>query len=165
MGKLRILLPLVPKYAHIVRSQYARRSAIEAESSRRFNEALRAAGGIPFYRERFGATASRDLRDYPILRRSDVPALNRSVRESLGAGVDFFHDNSSGSTGMPVEFLFDSAHQSGRYAARIRYLRANGWNPLRRTAWILAFTSREDDNADSHVGSLAGCGCDRHSCG
>ncbi len=50
---------------------------------------------------------------------------------------------------MPVEFLFDLSHQTGRYAARIRYLRANGWSPLRRTAWILAFTSREDDSADS----------------
>ncbi len=149
MGKLRILLPLIPKYAHLVRSQYASKSALEAESSRRLEASLRAAAEIPFYREHFRGTASKDLRDYPILKRSDIPALNRSVRERIGGRADFFHDSSSGSTGMPVEFLFDVGHQTGRYAARIRYLFANGWNPLRRTAWILAFTSRDDDSADS----------------
>ena len=52
---------------------------------------------------------------------------------------------------MPVEFLFDAAHQSGRYAARLRYLRANGWSPMRRNAWIVAFTSRAADNPDSRL--------------
>jgi phenylacetate-CoA ligase len=101
-----------------------------------------------------GATASASkLSSHPILRRADIPALNRSVRDRAGAHANFFHDNSSGSTGMPVEFLFDAAHQRGRYAARIRYLRANGWGPLKRTAWIVAYTSRADESLDSQLSS------------
>jgi phenylacetate-CoA ligase len=113
---------------------------------------LQNAAEIPFYRDRFGATVRpSELSNYPILMRADIPALNRSVRERFGTGVNFFHDNSSGSTGMPVEFLFDATHQSGRYAARIRYLRENGWSPLRRNAWIVAYTSRPDDSLDSQL--------------
>lgn len=152
MATIGILLKVVTDYVRLLRSQYLTKAAIEAESRRRIEETLRAAAQIPFYREFLGAaTTSSDLRNYPILRRSDIPALNRSVRQRIGRDVDFFHDDSSGSTGMPVEFLFDAAHQSGRYAARIRYLRANGWSPLRRTAWIVAFTSRADDNLDSRL--------------
>jgi phenylacetate-CoA ligase len=146
------LLPIVPKYLLLLRSQYASRASLEAQSRHRIEESIRAAFKIPFYREHFGAAAgTSELRDYPILRRSNIPALNRSVREAIGTRVRYFHDSSSGSTGMPVEFLFDGAHQSGRYAARIRYLRASGWSPLRRNAWIVAFTSRPHDNADSQL--------------
>jgi len=152
MAKISILLGLVPKYVRLRRSQYAIKADLEAESRRRLEATLRAASEIPFYRERFGAAAgSSELRAYPILKRSDIPALNRSVRERIGMEVKVFHDNSSGSTGMPVEFLFDAAHQRGRYAARIRYLRANGWSPLKRTTWIVAFTSRADDSPDSQL--------------
>ncbi len=150
MAKVGILLSIVHKYVHLLRSQYASTAVVEAESRRRLEETLRAGAEIPFYRERLGGAASSlELRGYPILMRSDIPALNRSVRQQIGSGVALFHDNSSGSTGMPVEFLFDAAHQSGRFAARIRYLRADGWNPLRANAWIVAFTSRPDDSADS----------------
>jgi phenylacetate-CoA ligase len=146
------LMRTVSAYARLLRSQYWSPAAIEAQSRHRLDETLRAASEIPFYRDRLGSkTGSSQLRDYPTLRRSDIPALNRSVRERAGAQVHFFHDNSSGSTGMPVEFLFDAAHQRGRYAARIRYLRANGWGPLKRTAWIVAYTSRADDSLDSQL--------------
>ncbi len=152
MAKVGVLLSIAPRYTRLLRSQYAGRTVREGETRNRLDETLRAAALIPFYRERLGAAASSpDLSRYPILMRSDIPALNRSVRERIGNGVAFFHDNSSGSTGMPVEFLFDAAHQSGRFAARIRYLRASGWSPLRRDAWIVAFTSRPDDSADSQL--------------
>jgi phenylacetate-CoA ligase len=152
MAKIGILLPVIPKYARLLRSQYASKAALEAESHRRIDKTLRAADEIGFYRERFGAAASSSqLRNYPILMRSDIPALNRSVRQRIGNAAEVFHENSSGSTGMPVEFLFDAAHQSGRYAARIRYLRANGWSPLRRNVWIVAYTSRADDSPDSQL--------------
>jgi phenylacetate-CoA ligase len=151
MATIGNLLPILPKYLRILRSQYASPASIEAESHHRIEESIRAALEIPFYREHFGAAGSSELPDYPVLRRSDIPSLNRSVRERIGTSARFFHDTSSGSTGMPVEFLFDGAHQSGRYAARIRYLRASGWSPLRRNAWIVAFTSRPDDNADSQL--------------
>ena len=38
---------------------------------------------------------------------------------------------------MPVEFLFDRSHQLGRFAARARYLRENGWSPARRNVWLV----------------------------
>lgn len=146
------LLRVAPAYARLVRSQYWSNEALEAQYRSRLEATLRAASEIPFYRERLGARfASGDLHNYPILKRSDIPQLNRSVRDRVGADAHFFHDNSSGSTGMPVEFLFDASHQSGRYAARIRYLRANGWSPLRRNTWIVAFTSRADDSLDSRL--------------
>jgi phenylacetate-CoA ligase len=150
MAKIRSLLPIGPKYLRLLRSQHASPESVGAESRRHLEEVLRAAQEIPFYREHFGAAAnSSELRDYPILKRADIPALNRSVRDRIGSDLKPSHDNSSGSTGMPVEFLFDMSHQAGRYAARIRYLRASGWSPLRRTAWVVAFTSRADDSADS----------------
>lgn len=39
---------------------------------------------------------------------------------------------------MPVEFIFDRFHQAARHAARARYLRANGWNPIERSAWVIS---------------------------
>jgi phenylacetate-CoA ligase len=135
-------------YARLVRSQYWDKAAIETYTERGIQETLRAAARILFYRERIAAGPS-DLSRYPILKRSDIPALNTSVRARIAHGQRFFQDNSSGSTGMPVEFLFDDAHQIGRYAARIRYLRANRWHPLRRNAWIVASTSENKDNPDS----------------
>jgi phenylacetate-CoA ligase len=152
MATISSLLPILPKYLGVARSQYASRAAIEAQSRRRLEETLRAAAEIPFYRERLSKVPqSLNFQSYPILMRAEIPALNLSVRERIRSGVIFHHDNSSGSTGMPVEFLFDTSHQAGRYAARIRYLRANGWSPLRRTAWILAFTSERDQSADSQL--------------
>ncbi len=38
---------------------------------------------------------------------------------------------------MPAEFIFDASHQGGRFGARARYLRNNGWTPLRRTVWLI----------------------------
>jgi phenylacetate-CoA ligase len=146
------LMRVATQYGRLLRSQYWRPDALKELSRRRLEETLAAAATIPFYRERLGTNASpSDLRSYPILRRSEIPALNRAVRQRSGGAVDFFHENSSGSTGMPVEFLFDGAHQRGRYAARIRYLRANGWSPLKRNAWVVAFTSSPDENLDSRL--------------
>ncbi|MFZ0889363.1 MAG: AMP-binding protein [Candidatus Binataceae bacterium] len=38
---------------------------------------------------------------------------------------------------MPVEFLFDRSHQRGRFAARARYLRENGWSPAQCNVWLI----------------------------
>lgn len=46
---------------------------------------------------------------------------------------------------MPVGFLWDARHQASRLAARTRYLRANGWNPLRRSAWIVSTRPESTD--------------------
>lgn len=148
---LRRLWPAAIRYLGLRSSQYAARSALEALARHRLEKTLQAAQRIPFYRARLDSQSGpADFAGVPILKRSEIPALSRSVRESVGAGP-VFHDNSSGSNGMPVEFLFDANHQSGRYAARYRFLHANGWNPLRRTTWILATTSRDDESTDSRL--------------
>jgi len=54
-----------------------------------------------------------------------------------------------------VEFIFDRSHQRSRYAARARYLRANGWNPIERSAWFAGSgfigPDREADDADAQL--------------
>jgi len=59
------------------------------------------------------------------------------VRTLYPPAAPLLSSRTSGSTGMPVPFLFDAPHQRGRFAARARYLRENGWNPLPRGAWII----------------------------
>lgn len=149
MSGVAALLSVLPRYGHLLRSQYWRRDVLAVYSRRCLEETLRAAANISFYRERLGQLRpEQDLQSLPTLKRSQIASLNQSVRERCG-DVGFFRDRSSGSTGMPAEFLFDAAHQNGRNAARIRYLRANGWNPARRNAWIAAFTSDPADTPDA----------------
>ena len=109
---------------------------------------LEAAGRIPFYRERFGAAAARpgDLARLPIVSRREIPALADSVRSLHPAAAQLVDSSrTSGSTGMPVSFLYDAGHQASRFAARARYLRANGWSPLRRNCWIVSTGMRSPD--------------------
>ncbi|MGA9722283.1 MAG: AMP-binding protein [Candidatus Binatus sp.] len=146
------MLPVVPKYLGLLRSQYWRRDRLEDLARRRLQKIIAASLTIPFYKKSFGGAHPGDnLRDFPTLKRQDIPLLNQSTREVHRGQTEFFSDNSSGSTGMPVEFLFDPGHQSGRYAARIRYLRANGWNPAHRNVWIVAQTSDDDASIDSRL--------------
>jgi phenylacetate-CoA ligase len=46
---------------------------------------------------------------------------------------------------MPVEFFYDARHQASRFAARARYLRANGWSPFRRSAWLMSTGAESTD--------------------
>jgi phenylacetate-CoA ligase len=152
MAVTRILLGVLPRYLELLRSQYWSEEKRAVYSNRRLEEAIAAAREIPFYRERlasFGRGA--DLQNLPILKRSEVPLLNQSVRELQAKSPSFLCDSSSGSTGMPVEFLFDRAHQIGRYAARFRYLRANGWSPARRNVWIVALTANLNQHPDGKL--------------
>ena len=146
------MLPVVPKYLGLLRSQYWREDQIEDLARRRLQKTIAASLTIPFYKDHFsGAHPGDNLCYFPTLKRRDIPLLNQSVREVHRDQSELLSDNSSGSTGMPVEFLFDASHQSGRYAARIRYLRANGWNPARRNVWIVAQTSADDASIDSRL--------------
>ena len=52
---------------------------------------------------------------------------------------------------MPAKFFFDTRHQHGRLAARMRYLCAHGWTPFKRTAWLLYFVFRGDRNEDERL--------------
>ena len=105
---------------------------------------LQAALRIPFYRERFGSKPP-PLPDLPILARRDVPNLVASVRALHPAGSLLASGLTSGSTGTPVSFFFDSAHQASRFAARARYLRENGWNPFQRNFWIVSTAMETPD--------------------
>jgi phenylacetate-CoA ligase len=146
---LRHLLEAIPQYRRLLKSQYWSAERMRAYSDSRLERVLRSAGAIPFYRSRFGdIPGAAEFSQLPILRRAEIPALNRAVR-AAHPGERLACDWSSGSTGMPVEFLFDAAHQRSRFAARLRYLRENGWSPWRRTAWLVELNYFADDAPDS----------------
>jgi len=132
------LIEAAPRYAALLRSQYWRPDKLESYRQQQLERTLRAAARIPFYAERL-ATAPRaeDLRRLPVLKRSDIQPLSLSVRSLYPRGTRFVEGRSSATSGVAVKLLFDSSHQRGRNAARIRYLRANGWNPLERSVWFV----------------------------
>ena len=105
---------------------------------------LQAALRIPFYRERF-SSKPQPLRDLPILARRDVSGLVASVRALYPEGSLLASGLTSGSTGTPVSFFYDGTHQASRFAARARYLRANGWNPFQRNFWIVSTAMETPD--------------------
>ena len=138
MAMLTNLLGTVPLYAQLLRSQYWGPDKLQSYKNGLLQKTLAAASRIPFYAARFnGIRSLEDFHKLPCLKRNEVGKLNKSVRALYPPGRLFQLGCSSGSTGMPVEVLFDASHQRGRYAARIRYLRQNGWNPLQRNAWII----------------------------
>jgi phenylacetate-CoA ligase len=138
MGTLTTLLSTTPRYAQLLRSQYWSTEDLLAYQKNRLEKTLEAALRIPFYAARFeGRPGPEDLKNLPTFPRSDSHKLNQSVRSLFPPETHFISDNSSGSTGMRAEFLFDASHQRSRFAARARYLRENGWSPIRRNGWII----------------------------
>ncbi len=132
------LLEAVPRYAQLTLSQYASRDRLEALRRTRLHKTLQAAMRIPFYAERFGSLPSvAELEKLPILQRADLAQITRSVLSSSPPGARMIKVKTSGTTGQSVDVLFDRSHQSGRHAARARYLVENGWLPIHRTAWAL----------------------------
>jgi phenylacetate-CoA ligase len=121
------------------RSQYWNAATLHRYQHDALTKTLAAAAQIPFYAERFGDSPRvEDFAKLPRLRRVDIGALNASVRTlHRDNEAQFTTARSSGSTGMPAEFLFDRSHQIGRFAARARYLFENGWNPARRNVWLV----------------------------
>jgi phenylacetate-CoA ligase len=132
------LAEAAPRYAALLRSQYWRPEQLESYREQRLRSTLAAAAKIPFYAQRFGGAVSpADLSSLQVLERSDISSLSASVRSLHSRNTAFVGERSSGTSGVAVELLFDTSHQRGRNAARIRYLRANGWNPLRRSVWFV----------------------------
>ncbi len=148
MPSLSIFAEAAVRYLSFLRSQYWDTERRGAHIRTSLQETLVAAARIPFYAKRFDCDPrSREFQTLPILRRSEVPQLNQSVRLLYPLTTKFSSDSSSGSTGMPVEFLFDRAHQVSRFAARARYLHENGWTPLRSSIWLIytgSYTGTED---------------------
>jgi len=127
-------LDAAPRYLQLLRSQYWRPDQLRAYTERQLARSLAAAARIPFYQRHWrGSLKPEDFAGLPILERTDISALNRSVRAMYPARHPFLWGASSGVTAIEAEFLFDRSRVRGRYAARIRFLRAHGWNPLRRT--------------------------------
>jgi phenylacetate-CoA ligase len=138
MSVLTQLLAAAPRYAQLRFSQYQSVAARTAATRARLAETLQAASSIPFYANRVRRdSGAGNLASWPILKRAAIAELNQSVR-SVRPETPFASARSSGSTGAPAEFLFDAAHQRGRFAARARYLRAHGWSPWVRSAWTIA---------------------------
>lgn len=135
------LLTAGPRYFQLWRSQYWSEERLAAYRQSQLEHTLAAAATIPFYARRFGrAPEPDDLTNLPIVERSDLASLNRSVREVHPAGTQFISAESSGTTGHNIEVLFDAAHQRGRLGSRARYLVANGWLPWHRSAWLIGLT-------------------------
>jgi len=138
MGAIARLIEATPRYAALLRSQYWRLEKLESYREQHLERTLRAAANIPFYAERLGTVPhAGDLPRLPVLKRSDVEPLSLSVRSLYPCGTRFVEGRSSGTSGVAVRLLFDSSHQRGRNAARTRYLRVNGWNPLGRNVWFV----------------------------
>jgi len=134
-------------YPRLLRSQFWPPERLRRYAEEHLAATLRAARRIPFYRERIDSTPGRhDLATVPLLPRREIPALEQSVRSLHPAGTQFVDSSrTSGSTGMPVSFLYDGAHQASRFAARARYLRAHRWSPLARNAWIVSIGMQSPD--------------------
>lgn len=139
---LSSLLTAVPRFFQLSRSQYWSAERLAAYRQSQLKRTLVAAAAIPFYARRFEGTPDPgDLPSLPIVERAHLAELNRSVRELYPAGTQFIGTESSGTTGHNIEVLFDDAHQRGRFAARARYLVANGWRPWHRSAWLIGLSA------------------------
>ncbi len=146
------ILRAANRYHELKRSQYWSEEELASYTKARLEETLCAAARIKFYAGHFGgAPRAGDFTSLPILRRSEVRELNDSVLSLYPHGSRFSSDSSSGSTGMPAEFLFDASHQLGRFAARTRYLRENGWSPLQRNVWLIYAVFRTPQNDDEKL--------------
>jgi phenylacetate-CoA ligase len=140
---------VLPRYSRLLRSQYWDREKLKSYVRSQLSETLNAATKIPFYVARYGDVPKlENFTELPSLKRKDMPELSRAVRGCFKPGQRFSTDWSSGSTGFPAEFLFDVAHQVGRFAARARFLMEGGWSPLRRTAWVFRFNFDAEDSDD-----------------
>ncbi|HLX37188.1 MAG TPA: AMP-binding protein [Candidatus Binataceae bacterium] len=135
----------LPQYLMMRRSQYWLPNRLGRYVNTHLAETLAAASKIPFYRDRADVFAPGHFMRMPILARTDVPKLTESVK-ALHPDASFPASGlTSGSTGASVSFIFDAAHQASRFAARTRYLRENGWSPLRRNLWIISTRMQSPD--------------------
>jgi phenylacetate-CoA ligase len=141
------LLGAIPEYSRLRSSQYWPPAKLNRHVQTHLSATLDVAAGIPFYRDRIAGLAARDFMRLPILPRAEVPLLAASVK-SLHPNASLLASGlTSGSTGNPVSFFFDAEHQASRFAARARYLRENGWSPLRRNLWIISTAMQTPDLA------------------
>ena len=138
MSALIRLLESAPRYFGLLRSQYWSAERLRSYQEEGLRSTLAAAARIPFYEERLGRIRRlEDFAELPILRREEIDALFRSAQAVRPAKGSVAHAVSSGTSGPRADFLFDRAHQQSRYAARARYLLANGWDPVRRSVWLV----------------------------
>ena len=152
MATLSTMLSAAYRYRGLLRSQYWSSEELRSYTRIALDETLRKAAGIPFYAARWsGLPRADDLRQLPTIRRCEIGELNRSALSRYPSSANFSSHSSSGSTGMPAKFFFDTRHQHGRLAARMRYLCAHGWTPFKRTAWLLYFVFRGDRNEDERL--------------
>ena len=85
-----------------------------------------------------------------------IPQLAASVRALHSEASLLASGLTSGSTGNPVSFFYDAAHQASRFAARARYLRENGWSPFQRSLWIVSTRMQSPDLFFTQRGQLFG---------
>ena len=146
------ILGAANRYRSLAQSQYWSEDQLCSYRIAALERVLREAAKIPSYAKRWKGTPRADeFAKLPTIRRGEIAELNRSALGLHPAGIRYTSDSSSGSTGMPAEFLFDASHQRGRFAARMRYLHANGWAPFARTAWLIYAVFRTASNDDERL--------------
>ena len=147
MARFNGLFGAIPQYLMMLWSQYWSAETLSRYVGKHLDATLVAALRIPFYRERFDPRILRaqGLPSLPILPRSEIPQLAASVRALHSDASLLASGLTSGSTGNPVSFFYDAPHQASRFAARARYLRQNGWNPFRRSLWIVSTRMQSPD--------------------
>jgi phenylacetate-CoA ligase len=152
MTTIFTILGAAKRYSDLMRSQYSNEEELRSCARAALDQTLRDAVRIPFYATRFGGSPrADDLPRLPTIGRCEISELNRSVLGLYPDSLRFSSDSSSGSTGTPAEFIFDPSHQRGRFAARARYLRENGWTPFKRTAWLIYGVFRSSRNDDEQL--------------
>jgi len=131
----------------MLRSQFWKPERIRSYQSERLNQVFKKALKIPFYRTHINKEfKAKDFDQIPVLKREDIPQLKASIESLYPSGYQFIRGASGGSTGMPREFYFSEAHQISRNAARMRFLRINGWSPRISNAWIIHLPKEGPDN-------------------
>jgi phenylacetate-CoA ligase len=141
------ILGAIPYYLLMLRSQYWVLERLRSYVEKHLDTTLSAAIRLPFYRERLGSKRVKacELSSLPILARAEIPQLAACVRSVHPSTALTSSGLTSGSTGNPASFFYDSAHQASRFGARARYLRENGWNPLQRNVWIISTSMQSPD--------------------
>jgi phenylacetate-CoA ligase len=138
--------------ARLSRNQWRRPADLERRQFQALEALVRHAyAAVPFYRElydRWGVSpetlkAPDDLRRFPIVTRQDLQATPRDQLVSHGADPDrCLRSRTSGSTGVPLEILFEGADRAAMNPSFLRAYMSWGLRPWHRVATLQARPER-----------------------
>lgn len=113
-------------YDRLLESQWWTEAQLRQLQQERLAETLDfSAQFVPFYSSQVSAGGNLRLEDLPPLSRRDLARLGRSLQAGVETGVASIRASSSGSTGEPVNVIYDRTSAAWRFAAA---LRADPWS-------------------------------------